>query len=199
MEILIITSWLIITIIIGILGADREIGGGKAFFISLFLSPLIGAIFVATSPKMDQKKQLSPKVQQLIASASQKYQKKDYAGAIKEYQDILTLHPLAPHSNFMLASIYAVQQKKEDAYHHLSKAVEQGFADFEKIQSSSELQFLRSQPEFKQFAQNGYTFSKPFTESQDVVSQLERLGKLKQQDLLTEEEFQSQKRRLLGS
>jgi len=198
MELLII-SWLIITVIVGILGEEREIGGGKSLLISLFLSPLIGAIFVATSPKKNPKKELSPKVKELIHSASNKYQAKDYEGAIKDYQQILALQPSAPNSNFMLASIYSLQQKKEESFNHLSKAVEQGFTDFEKILSSSDLQFLINQPEFKKFAQDGYNATKPVAHSENVISQIERLGKLKQQGLLTEEEFQFQKRKLLDT
>ena len=46
----IIILGLIASGIVAFLGREREIGGGKAFLISLFLSPFIGAIFVATSP-----------------------------------------------------------------------------------------------------------------------------------------------------
>lgn len=57
MEILVI-SWLIGGWILASAGSDREIGFGKALFLCLVFSPLIGAIFVATSPKVD----LTPKV-----------------------------------------------------------------------------------------------------------------------------------------
>lgn len=45
-----VIGWLIACIVLSVIGGSREIGSGKAFLISALLSPLIGAIFVATSP-----------------------------------------------------------------------------------------------------------------------------------------------------
>lgn len=42
-------SWFILSIIVGVIGTDRKIGGAGAFFLSLFLSPLIGGIITLTS------------------------------------------------------------------------------------------------------------------------------------------------------
>ena len=44
-------TWIIASIVVGILGSDRKIGGFEAFLISLFLSPLVGLIFVLSSTK----------------------------------------------------------------------------------------------------------------------------------------------------
>ena len=55
MEVVVIFSWIIVSFIIGYLGDGKEIGFCKSLFISLILSPLIGAIFVATSPKGNTK------------------------------------------------------------------------------------------------------------------------------------------------
>ncbi len=41
--------WFILSIAIGFAGDQRKIGGVSAFFLSLFLSPLVGAIFTFTS------------------------------------------------------------------------------------------------------------------------------------------------------
>ncbi len=51
MALLIILGYLLTCAVIGRLGRDREIGSSKAFVLSLLLSPLIGAIFTATSPR----------------------------------------------------------------------------------------------------------------------------------------------------
>lgn len=45
-------GWIVFSIVVAIIGNDRKIGGGAAFAISLFLSPLIGLIFVLTSPTL---------------------------------------------------------------------------------------------------------------------------------------------------
>jgi len=41
--------WIFLSIIIGIGGSEREIGGSGAFFISFLLSPLVGFIVVMLS------------------------------------------------------------------------------------------------------------------------------------------------------
>ncbi|MEO6759487.1 MAG: SHOCT domain-containing protein [Saprospiraceae bacterium] len=42
-------TWFILSIAIGFAGDHRKIGGMSAFFLSLFLSPLVGAIFTFSS------------------------------------------------------------------------------------------------------------------------------------------------------
>jgi hypothetical protein len=49
---LFLLSWLIACGIIASIASGREIGGVKGFWLSVFLSPLLGAIFVATSPRL---------------------------------------------------------------------------------------------------------------------------------------------------
>ncbi len=54
MEIVVgIISWVIVSLIIGAIGSNRKIGFASSFFLSLLLSPLIGAIFTATSPVVE--------------------------------------------------------------------------------------------------------------------------------------------------
>ena len=43
--------WIVLSIIIGIGGKRREIGGIRAFFISLLLSPLVGLVVILVSEK----------------------------------------------------------------------------------------------------------------------------------------------------
>ena len=47
-----IITWLIFSILIGILGSNRKIGFAGAFFLSLLLSPIIGLIFTLTSKSL---------------------------------------------------------------------------------------------------------------------------------------------------
>ncbi len=51
-----IISWIIFSIIIGIIGSNRKIGFGGAFFLSLLLSPLIGLIFTLVSKSLAAEK-----------------------------------------------------------------------------------------------------------------------------------------------
>jgi hypothetical protein len=43
--------WIVLSIVIGIGGKRREIGGIRAFFISLVLSPLVGLVVILVSEK----------------------------------------------------------------------------------------------------------------------------------------------------
>lgn len=52
-----IIAWVVVAIVIGALGSKRKIGFAMGFILSLLLSPLIGAIFVATSPEIEPDKE----------------------------------------------------------------------------------------------------------------------------------------------
>jgi len=51
-----ILSWIVLSIVIGIVGSKRKIGFAGAFFLSLLLSPLIGLIFTLTSKDIEDEK-----------------------------------------------------------------------------------------------------------------------------------------------
>lgn len=50
-------GWLVFSFIVGLLGSQRNIGFFTAFFLSIFLSPIIGVLIVcfSTDPKDDKK------------------------------------------------------------------------------------------------------------------------------------------------
>ncbi|HHH50140.1 MAG TPA: SHOCT domain-containing protein [Saprospiraceae bacterium] len=87
---------------------------------------------------------------------------------------------------------------------HLSKAVEHGFKDFDKIKTHDALAFVRIQDGFEDFVKNGYKLVKDSKtpdenteETGDLLEQLQKLGELREKGLLTEEEFLEQKKKLL--
>ncbi len=49
--IIIIIAYLLAVFILSIIGGKREIGSAKAFIISLFLTPVVGIIYVSHSPR----------------------------------------------------------------------------------------------------------------------------------------------------
>src|SRR5882724_6239327 len=79
--VVIVISWVIISFIVAVLAEDREIGFGQALLICLFLSPLIGAIFVATSPKASATPPRPPEVEKLIISGDAKFSSGDLDAA----------------------------------------------------------------------------------------------------------------------
>ena len=90
---------------------------------------------------------------------------------------------------------------------HLDKAVEQGFNDFEKIRTHDALAYLRTQPEFDVFVDNSYRIVKKIEapsqeqelELNDIVlNKIQRLGEFKEKGFITDDEFEAQKKKLLG-
>lgn len=137
------------------------------------------------------------------------YRDYDFKGAIKQYQKSLRLHPHDAIVHFNLACLYSLQEEVQHAYLHLSKAVENGFNLYDKIQEHGHLAYLRTQPDFDTFVANGYRLS-PIQQalppreadeidlmSDEVILKLEKLGDLKAKGILTEEEFQRQKAKIL--
>ncbi|MCB0587351.1 MAG: NINE protein [Phaeodactylibacter sp.] len=149
------------------------------------------------------------------ASGIKKYKDYDYDGAIEDFNKSLDIEPNDVATHFNLACAYSLNEKTDKSFFHLDQAVANGFNDFQRIKEHDALAFLRIQPEFEKFEQNGFRLQKPEpqpeppeipTEEQeevlegqpDLLEQLKRLGELREKGLLTEEEFTTQKRKLLG-
>ena len=153
-------------------------------------------------------------------SGIQKYKEYDYEGAIEDFKKALAINQTDVAVHFNLACSYSLNEEKENAFFHLSKAVEYGFVDFKKIQEHDALAYLRIQDEFDIFKKNGYRLNvapttpepqpdqKPEQEekppkedlldqSNNLLEQIKRLGELREKGLLTNEEFEAQKRKLL--
>ena len=139
------------------------------------------------------------------ASGISKYKEFDYEGAIEDFKKALSItsNDIAVHFN--LACAYSLTEESENAFFHLSKAVEDGFVDFKKIQEHDALAYLRIQDEFDTFKKNGYRINIELTQkdeldattSNNLLDQIKQLGELKEKGLLTEEEFEIQKKKLL--
>ena len=155
---------------------------------------------------------------ELKNSGIHKFRDFDYDGAIVDFQKALKLDPQDIAVHFNLACAYSLNEKPEEAFHHLDKAVEMGFNDYKRIKEHDALAYLRIQPEFEEFEKNGFrlqhlptetvelTEKPPIAENEtvlelqggDLLEQLKRLGDLSEKGVLTEEEFASQKKKLLG-
>ncbi len=149
------------------------------------------------------------------ASGIKKYKDYDYDGAIEDFIKALDVEPNDVATHFNLACAYSLNEEPEKAFFHLDRAVANGFNDFQRIKEHDALAFVRIQPEFEAFGQNGFRLQQQgaaagtpaaqveekeevLEEQPDLLEQLRRLGELREKGLLTEEEFTSQKRKLLG-
>ena len=127
---------------------------------------------------------------------------KDYTTGIAIIKKIIAIDPTSKEAYFNLACLYSLTENNE-CFNAISKSVENGYTNFEKIRTYPDLNWVRRQPNFQAFANAGYKLSQIDSKnnsafiSEELVSQIERLGKLKDQGLITEDEFLEQKRKIL--
>jgi hypothetical protein len=147
-------------------------------------------------------------------SGIKKYKDYDLEGAIEDFAQGLSINPNDIALHFNIACAYSMTEVKDKAYYHLSKAVELGFKDFERIKTKDDLAFVRIQPEFDEFEANGFKLgarsasqpSKASLEQSDeelvitddvLLSQLNKLAELRKKGLLSTEEFNLERKKLL--
>lgn len=138
-----------------------------------------------------------------------KYKEYDLEGAIVDFQKGLELDARDIALHFNLACAYSLSEKVEKAYYHIDKAVEYGFKDFEKIQTHDDLAFVRIQPQFDTFKNNGFRLEpeqKPqqieapkedLLQDDALLVQLNRLKELRDKGLITDGEFLAEKEKLI--
>ncbi|MDZ4682347.1 MAG: NINE protein [Saprospiraceae bacterium] len=143
----------------------------------------------------------------LKTSGVEKYKDFDYEGAITDFEKALEANPRDVAVHFNLACAYSLMENTEKSLFHLDKAVGFGFSDGKRIKEHDALAFVRVQPQFETFEQNGFRLAPQLAEPKaddllstapNLLEQLKRLGELRERGLLTEDEFSMQKKKLLG-
>lgn len=139
-------------------------------------------------------------------SGIRKYKDFELEDAIEDFIKGLEINPKDVSLHFNIACAYSLTEQVDKAYHHLDKAVEFGFKDFEKIKVHDDLAFVRIQPRFDAFVESNYRLKQtPKLEAPKenlldddlLLSQLKRLEGLKNKGLLTEIEFLAEKNKLM--
>ncbi len=147
------------------------------------------------------------------ASGVKKYRDYDYEGAIEDFKKALGEKYDDPATHFNIACCYSLVERPDPAFFHLTKAVHFGFVDFDKIEKHEALAYLRTLPEFEDFVRSGYQRMAALPAAQEdllpktphheaeetLLDQIKRLGELRNQGILTEEEFVTQTKRVLGN
>lgn len=199
-------SWIILSFIVAFIGSDRKIGYGGTLLLSLLLSPIIGALFAIASPKQEQKKsnkskfKYSKEAENLYKTAKKEYKNGNTKQAIELLEKAVIISPFSVNICLLLTTYYSKIENKEKAFFYLDKATKNGFYSFNLIYRDEDLKFLRKQPEFNDFAQNGYRLPKTENETNiqiDSVTQLAKLAQLKEKGILNEEEFIKEKQKIL--
>lgn len=142
----------------------------------------------------------------------------EYDRAITAFASALKKNPRDVASHFNIACSYSCEENADKAFFHLDRAIALGFTDYERVRTHDSLAFLRVQPGFEAFADNGYRLMPDLSKEEtvlnnpiareemvelpeindDLLDQLQRLATLREKGLLTEDEFSTQKKRLLG-
>lgn len=158
-----------------------------------------------------QRKMRTQKRNPFKLSGQKKLDAFDLPGAIEDFNRSIDLHPDDPQTHYKLASAYSLSEKSDEAFKHLSIAVAQGFNDYERIKSDDAFAFLRIHPEFDAFEKAGYQRhstlnTAPRQESsasadqpmdQTLLAQLQRLAEMRKKGLITDEDFEVEKRRIM--
>ena len=144
----------------------------------------------------------------------EKFKDFDYSGAIEDFKQSLSVKFDDAAVHFNLACCYSLNERPDPAFFHLTKAVHFGFIDFDKIEKHEGLSFLRTQREFPDFVKKGYQLHSPPqngqntdetpdllsqkpTERPNLIDQIKRLSHLREQGILTEEEYNGMKEEVL--
>ena len=156
--------------------------------------------------RTERPRQAAPRNNPHKTSGMKQYKDYDFEGAIQDFTKALAINPRDVAVHFNIACAYSITENKDKAFYHLSKAVENGFDNVDKIREHDALAYLRIQEEFDQFAKNGYRLNpvaktanaEPEPEiSGDLLAQIKRLGEMREKGFLTQNEFLEQKRKLL--
>lgn len=154
-------------------------------------------------------------------SGIKKYKDFDLADAIVDFSKGIEISPNDVALHFNIACAYSLTENKSKAYHHLSRAVSLGMKDVERILSHDDLAYIRIQPEFEPFRTSGFRLNpfdnrsesnqtrpstsngRPIEASQlydelddTLLSQLNKLSELRKKGILSEDEFNFERKRL---
>ncbi len=146
----------------------------------------------------------------IVKDAFIAYKSGHYDMARKYFEDALQYDYNDPQTHFMLSCCHSLNKDAKQAYFHLASAVDFGFQEFEEIYHNEALEWLRKQPDFEAFVQNGYRqlayLDKPkhdLLETKSyydatVLDRIADLGELLERGVITRDDFENQKKDLLG-
>jgi len=89
-------------------------------------------------------------------SADQKFKEYDLEGALEDYDKAADISTPDKTVYFNKACIYSLLEKPNKSLENLEMAMDMGYKDVDKIKTIDELAYLRIQPEYEAFIQNGY-------------------------------------------
>jgi tetratricopeptide (TPR) repeat protein len=138
------------------------------------------------------------------------FKQENYFDAIDDFKRALEIDSNSTAACFNLACCYSILQNPQESYYYLALAVEKGFSDFDRLRTHEALADLREREDFEMFINNGYRVVEQLPEPKedliesiqkfnpDILELIEDLGEKMEKGELTREEFDAQKKQILG-
>ena len=175
------------------IGYDRKIGFFPAFIFSLILSPLVGWLITLAYPKADIDKTHSKSAGFKQDYAEYKTEKGDLLGAILALEDSTN-----KDSNLFLriSSLYAKIGNVDKAIENIIAAKLAGAESLE-ITFTESFDNIKNNPKWIDFVNNNFTLDTDARKPVSTTDELLKLGELLEKGLITREEFDAEKSKLL--
>lgn len=182
--ILLIIPYLLICFLVALTGRGKAIGYWGVFFLSLFLSPLIGLIIGLASGSKQQvinvhtnminananthqqfstQTQFSGNADAIVFDLTNKaiglYNAHDHDAAVALLNRAVSIQPYNNKLYYNLACIYSTKQDIDNCLLNMQKAIENGYSDFNKINGYANLAWMRNHEKYKLFVANAYRLS----------------------------------------
>lgn len=160
------------------------------------------------------------KIKTLRTAGIEKFKAYDYEEAIEYFKKALKVDPDDVASNFNIACAYSQMENPELAMYHISKAVQAGFDDFERIRKHEKLAFTRIQPEWEDFQRAGFVFSDETStlmrkteevekeetgeilypdKGENILEQLKMLKERRERGMISALQFEEERKKLMSS
>ena len=180
---------------VGSIGSGRKIGFFPAFIFSLILSPLIGWIITLAYPK--EVNTNDPVYNDNLHFAMKAYHKGNMKEAYERINSSILRLPDNPEAYLRLGAIYAKDENIDMAIKNVAKAKSLGIKSLELL-SKEPFDGIRQTKEWIEFTANDYEIlTNQISEPQSNADELLKLAELLDKGLLTQEEFEAQKQKLL--
>ena len=183
---------------VGSIGSGRKIGFFPAFIFSLILSPLIGWLITLAYPKIEKTRNVPSPYINLIKLGMNSYYQGNYEASIKIFNDAILRYNTRPEAYLRLGAVYAKQEHIDLAIKNVAKAKSLGIKSLELL-NKEPFDNIRSKTKWIEFVDNDYKLISKVVKSVSSADELLKLGELLDKGLLTQEEFEAQKQKLLNA
>ena len=191
----IVAIYVLFSLGVGSTGSGRKIGFFPAFIFSLILSPLVGWLITLAYPKIEKSE--DPFLNQSIHNAMKAFHNGNMEDAFKRIKEAILRQPENGEAHLILGVFYAKEGNVSMAIKNVAKAKSLGIQSLELLDDEP-FDKIKSSREWIEFKANDYETGKPIIEKPvSSTDELLKLGELLEKGLITREEFDAEKSKLL--